>query len=503
MIPYSKIFRTSELSRLDTYTIENEPIKSIDLMERAARAVVEKLQKKYPGTPVFNILVGPGNNGGDGYAIARLLSVWNRHVKVFAVNGGAQRSMDCLENYRRYRKLFPNHVDVLQADDLRLDPGAIIIDALFGAGLNRPVTGLFADVIRKVNEAHHVVVSIDMPSGLMGEDNRHNDGAIIRSTYTYTFQFPKLALMLSENCPYVGHWEVLPIGLHPCVLAETPSRYYYINSSAVASRLLPLPKFAHKGTLGHALLVAGSSAMPGAAILAARGAIRSGCGLLSVLVPADVRPLLLAAVPEALVDAHPLDDMASYDFARFSALGAGPGIPATEFTWPQWHRLLTSWRGKTVLDAGLLTLLAAHPDTFDELPPCAILTPHPGEFERLVGKTENDFDRLNKLATFARQHQLIVVLKGAHTVVASPDGDLYFNATGNPGMAKGGSGDVLTGVILALLASGHEPLDAAIIGIHVHGLAGDKAAARHGQRGMRAGDMADQLGAAWLLLEKQ
>ena len=503
MIPYSKIFRTSELSRLDAYTIENEPIKSIDLMERAARAVVEKLQKKFPGTPVFNILVGPGNNGGDGYAIARLLSVWNRHVKVFAVNGGAQRSPDCLENYRRYRKLFSNHVDILQAGDLRLDPGAIIIDALFGAGLNRPVTGLFADVIHKVNESHHTVVSIDMPSGLMGEDNRHNDGAIIRATYTYTFQFPKLALMLSENYPYVGHWEVLPIGLHPRVLAETPSRHYYINSSAVASRLLPLPKFAHKGTLGHALLVAGSSAMPGAAILAARGAIRSGCGLLSVLVPADVRPLLLAAVPEALVDAQPLDGMASCDFSRFSALGAGPGIPATESTWPQWHRLLTSWRGKTVLDAGLLTLLAAHPDTFDELPPRAILTPHPGEFERLVGKTENDFDRLNKLATFARQHQLIAVLKGAHTVVASPDGDLYFNATGNPGMAKGGSGDVLTGVILALLASGHEPLDAAIIGVHVHGLAGDKAAARHGQRGTRAGDMADQLGAAWLSLEKQ
>lgn len=502
----SKIFFTGDLPELDRYTIENEPVKSIDLMERAARAVADRVLVKYAGTGLFYVLAGRGNNGGDGYAVARMLRQAGRGVVVYDVAVSEAFSPDCAENRRRFTDAGGEVLRVDAGGDFLFsgEPG-VWVDALFGAGLNRPVAGWVGEVIGQLNATGWPVVAVDMPSGLLGEDNRQNDGAIVRATWTLTFQFPKLALFFPENECYVGRFEVLEIGLHARILCGHPSPYRYLTREAVARRLPRWSRFAHKGTLGHALLVAGSYGMPGAALLALRGALRSGAGLVTAHVPRGLKPLLHLAAPEALVAADRDENLFTGITGpeRYSAIGVGPGLGTAPETAAGFRRLLDSWQGPLVADADALNILAAFPEWLTLLPAGTILTPHPGEFARLAGKTDGDFDRLNNLTTFARRYGVVVVLKGAHTAIAFPDGTCCFNTTGNPGMAKGGSGDVLTGVITALLAGGMAPRDAAVVGVYVHGLAGDLAAARLGERTLTAGDLAEGLAAAWLLLEQE
>ena len=503
MLKNNKIFKTSDLQKLDKYTIENEPVTSLDLMERAATVFTEKLLIFFPNSHIFNILAGSGNNGGDGYVVARLLCQNGLNVKVFGLHENDHLSPNCAVNRERFINMGGCYIEVKNPDNLQPDENSVLVDAIFGAGLNRPVTGFLGDIIRRINSLSHPVVAIDMPSGLMGEDNGENNGAIIKADYTFTFQFPKLAFMFPENVVYVGHWEVLDIRLHPVILREYPAAYYYLTEEVVASRLLIPGKFSHKGTLGNTLLIVGSYSMMGAAVLAAKGAIRSGTGLLSVHVPRKLKEMIHLSVPEALVEVDRNEFCFSGvdNLSRFQAVGIGSGIGTSPVTAEGIRQLLSVWRGKIVLDADALNLLAADLGLLELLPDGAVLTPHPKEFERLAGKSVNDFDRLNKLSTFARLHQVYVVLKGAHTIIATPEGECYFNMTGNPGMAKGGAGDVLTGVIAALLASGHSPLDAAIIGVYAHGLAGDLAAEEQGMRGTRAGDIADKLGWVWKKME--
>ncbi|WP_455509748.1 NAD(P)H-hydrate dehydratase [Butyricimonas paravirosa] len=503
MLKNNKIFKTSDLPRLDKYTIENEPVTSLDLMERAATVFTEKLLIFFPNSHIFNILAGSGNNGGDGYVVARLLHQKGLNVKVFGLHENDRLSLDCAVNRKRFIDMGGCYVEVKNPDNLQPDENSVLVDAIFGAGLNRPVTGFLGDIIHRINCLSHPVVAIDMPSGLMGEDNGENNGAIIKADYTFTFQFPKLALMFPENVVYVGHWEVLDIRLHPIIMREYPVAYYYLTEEVVASRLLIPGKFSHKGTLGNTLLIAGSYPMMGAAVLAAKGAIRSGTGLLSVHVPRKLKEMIHLSVPEALVEVDRNEFCFSGvdNLSRFQAIGIGPGIGTSPVTAEGIRQLLSVWRGKIVLDADALNLLASDSGLLELLPEEAVLTPHPKEFERLAGKSVNDFDRLNKLSTFARLHQVYVVLKGAHTIIATPEGECCFNMTGNPGMAKGGAGDVLTGIIAALLASGHSSLDAAIIGVYAHGWAGDLAAEEQGMRGTRAGDIADKLGWVWKKME--
>ena len=498
-----KIFKISEVSELDKYTIDNEPVTSLDLMERAASLLTRKLLIFFSNSHIFNILAGTGNNAGDGYAVARLLNEMELTVKVFDLCPGKQLSPDCAVNRELFILDGGTCIEVEKVEDFAPDEGCVIIDAIFGAGLNRPVTGFLGDIIRKVNELPHRVAAIDIPSGLFGEDNGKNDGAIVEADCTFTFQFPKLAFMFPENGKYVGRVEVLDIRLHPDILRERESPWYYLTEEAVASRLLVPGKFSHKGTLGNTLLIAGSPEMPGAAVLAAKGAIRSGTGLLTVHVPRSLKQMIHLVVPEALVEVDQSDYCFSMveDLCGVQAIGVGPGLGVAPVVGLGLRQLLKKWKGKMVLDADALNLIAANADLLELLPRGAILTPHPREFERLAGKSVNDFDRLNKLSTFAGLHQVYVVLKGAHTVIASPEGNCYFNMTGNPGMAKGGAGDVLTGIIAALLASGHEPLDAAMIGVYAHGKAGDLAAEEQGMRGVRAGDIADKLGLVWKKME--
>ena len=504
MKKYNKIFKTSDLKEIDRYTVEHEPISSSLLMKRAAEAIACRLLKIFPNNSIFNIVSGVGNNGGDGFALAGLLLEKGYEVVVYHVWTGACLSADCKKYREDYLARSGSCVDVREISDFDAESvEGIWIDALFGAGLSRPVTGWCAGVIDRINRSVLPVVAVDIPSGLLGEDNAKNTGSIMEADYTLTFQFPKLSFMFPENYRYVGDFEVLDIGLHPEILRDLFSSYFYLTPDVLAARLPKVGKFTHKGEMGHALLIAGSYRMMGAAILAAEGALHSGVGLLTLHLPRSLKKIVHLAVPEVLIEEDVNENCFSriFDWSKYRVVGIGPGIGTSTETAFGLERLLKDWKGRMVLDADALNLLAADARLLKLLPESAVLTPHPKEFERLAGKSENDFDRLNKLSIFAEKYNVHVVLKGAHSVVATPEGKCYFNMSGNPGMAKGGAGDVLTGIITGLLASGMPVPDAVLTGVFVHGMAGDLAREEMGVRGMKSGDIIAFLGKAWRKLE--
>lgn len=498
-----KIFKTSEIIGIDRYTVEHEPIKSLDLMERASEIFTLNLLKKYPDVVDYTVVAGWGNNGGDGLAIARMLQERGKQVTVFSVISSSVRTPDCEANVRRWKgPLF----EVREAHEFNPADGTLVIDALFGSGLSRKVEGELGKLIQKINACSGPVVAVDIPSGLMGENNAGNDPrTIVRATCTFTFQFPKLAFMFAENAPYVGEWEVLDIGLHPAIIDRLSTDYYYLTEEFIAGLLPVSEKFAHKGMHGHGLLIAGSYGMMGAAVLSAKAAVRSGIGLLTCHIPQRGNDVIQLSVPEALVERDENEVLFSGPriLTAYRAVGIGPGLGTKRETVEGVKRVLQEWRGMTVLDADALNILASHPEMLDLLHAGCILTPHPKEFERLAGKSENDFERLNKLSIFASRYNVCVVLKGAHTVIASPSRGLCFNMTGNPGMAKAGAGDVLTGVILALAANGMDPWEAAVAGVFAHGLAGDLLAEEKSMRGICAGNLAEMMEKVWKTLENK
>lgn len=502
----NKIFRTAQIAALDNYTIEHEPIQSLDLMERAANIWTKHFLACMGECPEVIVLAGTGNNGGDGYAIARLLMSSGKPVTVWRLAGENKLSPDCEMNYKRWLEMGGTVLELTGPEDVELLAGHVLIDALFGSGLNRPVTGLAAEIIKRINASPAKVVAVDMPSGLMGEDNGNNDpDAIIRADYTFTFQFPKVAFMLPENFCYVGYWKVLDIGLNREIIEKTPTLWYYTTSENV-SEMLPVPeKYAHKGTNGTGLLIAGHAGMMGAAVLAAKAALRSGVGLLYCHIPGKSGDILQIAVPEAILDFDESKVRFSGvgNLSRYNAIAIGPGLGRGPETVGGLRALLHAWRGITILDADALNLMAEHKELLELLHEKCILTPHMKEFERLAGKSRNDFDRLNKLSTFASQYKTYVVLKGANSVIAARGGQLYFNTSGNPGMAKGGAGDVLTGVLLALAANGMEVTDVVRAGVFAHGLSGDLLAEEFGFRGIASGMIAENMGKAWKQLETE
>ncbi len=517
-----KIFTSEQVRRIDAYTIENEPIASIDLMERASRQLAAWITTVFANRVPFVFLVGPGNNGGDGLAVARLLSEHNYLAEVFLIRISPKLSSDASANLKRI--LASGRVPVTEvksAGDVRIEnPEAVIVDALFGSGLTRVAGGLAADVIAHVNSLPNLRIAIDIPSGLFGEDNRGNDpGAILRADYTLALQFPSLSFFFAENQEYTGIWEVLPIGLHPVIMERENTPYRYLNAEFLAARLRSRKKFAHKGNFGHALLISGCYGMMGAAVLASQACLRSGIGLLTCHVPKFGYKILQTSVPESLVSIDQSDIIFTEapGLEAFSSIGVGPGLGCKSNSGKALKALIESARVPMVIDADALNLLAANPEWIGLLPENTILTPHPREFDRLVvrsgdtgtansvesGKTyeASGYNRHLVQMEFARKHKLIVVLKGAHSSIAFPDGSCWFNTTGNPGMATAGSGDVLTGMILSLLGQGYSPADSALLGVYLHGLAGDLAAEAASEESLVAGDIIASLGHAFQYLK--
>jgi len=498
-----KILTTDLIREADAYTIANEPIKSIDLMERAATRLFEWIMANFPKHR-FAIFVGPGNNGGDGLTLARLLANNNCKVRVFEVNFTDKRSENFKTNYNRLKKAGIKIETISATDDFpELHDSEIVVDAIFGSGLSRAAKGLPASIIQKINNGINPIVSIDMPSGLFAEDNSNNvESNIILADHTLTFQFPKLSFLFAENEIFVGEWHVLDIGLHADFIENVDTPYQLIELADIKSYIIPRTPFAHKGDFGHALLIAGSYGKMGACVLAARAVLRTGIGLLTVHVPSKGYEIIQTAVPEAMVsidhDAKMFTCLPKLN--NYNAIGIGPGLGVHKASHDAFLKLLKI-NLPLVIDADGLNSIAKNPAWIKLIPQDSILTPHPKEFDRLVGESLNSYERLQKQIKLAKEIKSVVIVKGHFTAIAFPDGKVYFNTTGNPGMATGGSGDVLTGIILSLFAQGFLPDEVALTGVFIHGLAADMAVETVSQTALTASDIIDFLPEVFKMLE--
>lgn len=503
-----KIFPTIQIKELDAYTIENEPVSSIDLMERASQALAQAIAERWSVETPFTVFAGPGNNGGDALAVSRLLAEQGYRVEVYLFNTKGVLSPDCETNKERLAGVagVDFHEITTQFVPPVLTAEHVVVDGLFGSGLNKSLNGGFAAVVKYINSSSATVVAIDVPSGLMGEDNTYNiQTNIIRADLTLSLQLPKLAFLFAENEPFVGEWQLLDIGLSEKAIDEKETDFALTEHEDMPSMLKPRGKFAHKGSFGRALLIAGSQGMAGASVLAARACLRSGVGLLTVHVPFCNNFIVQTSVPEAMteVDINDVRFLCATDTDDYQAVGIGPGLGKAGDTEAALLEQIESCQTPMVVDADALNLLGEHRSYIGRLPKGSILTPHPKELERLVGKCQNSYERLTKARELARSAGVHIILKGAYSAVIAPSGKCRFNPTGNPGMATGGSGDVLTGVVLALLAQGYDAETAAELAVYVHGLAGDIACKKHGAMGMTAGDIVTCLPLAWRMLEEK
>lgn len=491
-----KIFTSAQIRELDQFTIDNEPIKSIDLMERAAKTLTRAITERWPNSVSIVVFAGPGNNGGDALAVARLLTEQGYQVQTFLFNIGGHLSTDCAENKKRLcdnKRAKGLFTEVTQEfDPPQLEKGMLVIDGLFGSGLNKPLTGGFASLVKYINASPAEVVSIDLPSGLMTEDNTYNVRAnIIRADVTLTLGQKKLCMLFAENQPIIGELYVLDIGLSKEGVGKIDSQYTMLEEADVRPLLLPRDPFAHKGTMGNALLIAGSYGMAGAAILAAEACLRSGAGKVTCHSPRKNVPIMQAAVPEAVlqIDREETSFSENIDTEDFQAVGIGPGLGTAEQTAIAVISQLRRTQCPLVCDADAINILANHRAWLQQLPKEIILTPHPKEFDRLEGHSADSFERLSKARDLSQRLHSYVILKGHRSALCCPDGHIVFNSTGNAGMATAGSGDVLTGILTGLLARGYSRRNACIVGMFLHGLAGDIAAKEVGEESLIARDI--------------
>ena len=503
-----KIFTAAQIHELDKYTIENEPIESIDLMERAAKALTRAIMDEYSSLMPVIVFAGPGNNGGDALAVARMLAENNYTVTVYLFNVNGKLSNDCAVNKVRLmdNRRVKNFIEVRQEfDPPVLEEGMLIIDGIFGSGLNKPLAGGFASLVKYINSSAATVVSIDVPSGLMTEDNTYNVRAnIIHADLTLTLQHVKLAFLFKENQPYVGRLKVLDIRLSKEGIQKLDANYTMLEENDVRQLIQPRSAFAHKGDMGHALLIAGSYGMGGAAVLAAKACLRAGCGKLTVHSPKKNNMVLQISVPEAIIqlDREETTFSEPIDTEEYHVVGIGPGLGTSEQTAIAMISQIRRSQCPIVADADALNMLGTHRSWMQQLPKGMILTPHPKELDRMEGNCADSYERLVKASNLAERIQGYVILKGHYSALCMPDGHVIFNSTGNAGMATAGSGDVLTGIITGLLARGYKQEEACLLGMYLHGLAGDIAAKELGEESLIASDLIQYLPKAFKRLNE-
>ncbi|MBO9682571.1 MAG: NAD(P)H-hydrate dehydratase [Flavisolibacter sp.] len=499
------ILNAQQIRAWDAYTIHNEPIASIDLMERAALKCVEWIEKQNWQKKAIKIFCGKGNNGGDGLAIARLLFELDYTVSVYILEFGKAGSEDFQINLQRLHEFLFTDIHFLQAKEHfpLINTNEILIDALFGSGLSKPLEGLSADLADHMNHSKALIVSIDLPSGMFS-DQSSKENKVVEADHTLTFQCYKLALLMQENALFFGKVHLLDIGLHPEYLKGQNFEQVLVEPNFIQQIFKPRPVFAHKGKFGHALMIAGSYGKMGAAVLAAKAGLHSGVGLLTCYLPKCGYTIMQTALPEAMVLTDENETIVAQlpnEIEKYSVIGIGPGIGTAAETQNLISFICRRYKKPLVIDADGLNCLSLQKDLLQQLPPYSVLTPHPKEFDRLFGEHGNDFERLETAKQKSKQFSLIIVLKSHRTAIVSPTGKIFFNSTGNAGMAKGGSGDVLTGIITSLVAQNYSPESAAILGVYLHGLAGDFAANALSEQTMVASDIITFLSRAFLSLK--
>ncbi len=497
-----KLLSAEEIRLWDQYTIQHEPIHSIDLMERAAQQCLDWLEKNNYTHQHIHVFCGKGNNGGDGLAIARMLTDRKIPVSVHILEFGHKGTDDFQTNLARLHQYPGVVIRFIQTKENfpKLDVGDLVIDALLGSGLNRGLDGVTAALVTHINNSPCTVISIDIPSGLFA-DRTSKDQVVVEADHTLSFQNYKLSFLMPENGFSMGEVHILDIGLHADYYQTLSSKYNLTDDTTIRALYRPRNRFSHKGNFGHALIIAGSYGKIGAAVLATRACLRSGAGLVTTHVPKCGYDIMQTALPEAMVMT---DFNSSFvtkiedDVSKYDAIGVGPGIGTASETRMMLRTVFAEFKKPLVIDADALNIVSAQKDFLRNIPAGSVLTPHPKEFERLFGKTADDFARMDLALSKAKELNCVIILKGHHTLIASSDGTAFFNSTGNAGMATGGSGDVLTGIIASLLAQNYSSLDASILGAHIHGLSGDIAASQLSQEAMIAGDIIDHIPAAFL-----
>jgi len=487
-----KILSALQIKKADQDTITNEPISSIDLMERAA----EKCCEFFPPVGKWNHLVvicGTGNNGGDGLAIARLQLGNFKSVRVLILITGKQPSENFNSNLKRLQEENVNIQFITDANDIFLSDEELVVDAILGVGITRPVDGFISECIDVINELAVFVISIDLPSGLIADS--FSSGKAIKANLTLTMGAPKQILFFPESAEYVGEWKLVDIYKNKASVSSNEDAPQIVDLSYARKHYKVRPEFSHKGTFGKALIVAGGQGKYGAAVLSARACMRSGVGLLTVQVPNEATMLIHHSIPEALLkpDIHQTMITEIKDVDLYDSIGIGPGIGAANETVDGLIQLIKEQQKPIVIDADALNIISEHPDLLTKLSLNSILTPHPKEFERLFGPTENSFERLEKQKTQSAIHKIIIICKGRYTTITTPEGKVFFNMSGNSGLAKGGSGDVLTGILTSLLAQGYSPESAAVFGVFIHGYSADLLAEKIGKAGILPGDVIENL----------
>ena len=502
-----KIYTAVQVRQADIFTIENEPITSADLMERAASGAFNWIAKKFKRKTIFSVFCGVGNNGGDGLVIARLLHQKGFSVKVYEIQFSLKYSRDYVINKHRLKELAIPVIELKSDSDFSsIVYGNVIIDCVFGSGLSKEIGEdlMVGRLITGLNNQLATKIAIDIASGLFCEDNDANEGVIFQPDFTLTFQFPKLAFMFPNNAKYVGDFKVIPIGISEAFILKEPTQFFIAEKFAVQLIHKKSNKFDYKGTYGHALIMAGSYGKMGAAILAAKACLKSGAGLVTAHIPKSGYNIMQISVPEIMTncDASSSHLTESKNVLDYSTLGIGPGIGKNLNTQKVLGDVLAKFKKPVILDADALNILSLNQSMLKIIPKGSILTPHIGEWKRVVGEANGDYSQLKSALIFAQKHDVIVILKGAYTAVVCSNGEMFFNTTGNPGMGTAGSGDVLTGILTGLLAQGYESIQTAILGVYVHGLAGDIALKKGSRESVTAGDIINNLGKAFQKLNK-
>ncbi len=496
-----KIFNAEKIKELDKLTIETQKITSLELMERAAlQAFLWLVNHFHDKKTVYHIFCGVGNNGGDGLVIARMLKQNYFEVHVYVVPFSEKFSNDFDSNLERLKECNLTY-EVIKADSEFPDiaENHIIIDAIFGIGLTRVMDSWLQLLIQKINYHQSFTVSIDVPSGLFLNQKTN---LAIHSDVVLTFQLPKLAFYLPDNENFINEIVLLPIDLDEKAIEFIPSNYFYTNLNEIKKRYKPISKFSHKGTQGHVLLIGGCFGKIGAMVLASQATLRSGCGLATVFIPKCGYEILQTATPEAMVitdeSYHRISNIA-FNFQP-KAIGIGMGIGQDVATAEAIFDFLKNNSIPLVIDADALNILSEHQEWLNLLPKNSILTPHPKELERLIGKWNDDFDKIEKVKAFAKTYHLVVLIKGAFTLIID-EKNVFVNSSGNQALATGGSGDVLSGMITSFRAQGYSAVDAALLGVYFHGRTADIAMNDMGYEGFIASDIIKYLGKVFLELK--
>lgn len=497
-----KIFTTAQLYQADKNTLEKQKITSEELMERAGTQIFNWLHVRMQGSPVpIHIFCGIGDNGGDGLVAGRVLLKHGYNVTVYVVNCSDKRSQNFLHNYDKIKnvtKKWPILMDG-EEDFPKINPEDIIVDAIFGIGLNRCPSGWVKKLIQHLNTCKAFKLAVDIPSGLYANEPMEDTDAVLKANHTLTFQTPKLSFFLPETAPYVSNFNVLDIGLDIASLEDIEPLAQLISKPEAQRFYKPREKFGHKGTYGHALIVAGSYGKMGSAVLSTTATFKIGAGLVTAFVPKCGYGILQTIVPEAMVATDAEEEFISEVAIDFepAAIGIGMGIGKNKRTVAVLKKIFQIKETPFVIDADALNIISENKALLKLLPKNSVLTPHPGELKRLIGEWKNDYDKLEKAKKFSKKHQVVLIIKGAYSITVY-SGKLYINTTGNPGMGTAGSGDVLSGVITGLLAQGYDALLASVFGVYMHGQAGDIAAELLGYEAIMAGDIIDNISEAYL-----